>query len=151
MTAYREIQHLHDSLTALSETSTRLEEEKELAKSRYEEAKSRYEELDGRCQKIQQAIDELQKERDLTTAAVDMSGCKSIEERLVRIAITHGGELNIPAARDIILAAGASRSQSHDLGSNILKLVKRNVQDWEWVKDRTFRYKPVADHGDEDP
>ena len=136
MTANRESEHLHESITALSETLPRLEEEKNLAKSQYEEAKSRYEELDGRCQIVHQAIDVLQKELGLsdhastefdTPAAIDLSGCKTIEERLVRIAIAKGGELNIPDARDIILAAGASRATRNDLRSSILKTVKRNA------------------------
>ena len=161
MTANRESEHLHESITALSETATRLEEEKKLAKFQYEEAKSRYEELDGTCQTVYQAIEALQKKRDLsdhasggfdTPIAVDLSGCKKLEERLVRIAIAYGGELNIPAARDILLAAGASRATRNDLRSSILKTVKRNAQDWEWVEDRTYRYKqPFADQGDVAP
>lgn len=161
MTANRESEHLYETITALSETLLRLEEEKNLAKSQYEEAKSRYEELDGTCQIVHQAIEALRKKRDLsdhaatefdTLAAVDLSGCKNIEERLIRIAIAYGGELNVPDARDIILAAGASRATRNDLRSNILKTVKRNAQDWEWVEGRTYRYKqPFADQGDVAP
>ena len=161
MTANRESEHLHETITALSETLPRLEEERNLAKSQYEEAKSRYEELDGTCQIVHQAIKALRKKRDLsdhaatefeTPAAVDLSGCKTIEERLVRIAIANGGELNVPDARDIILAAGASRATRNNLRSSILKTVKRNAQDWEWVEGRTYRYKqPFADQGDAAP
>ena len=150
MSAHREIKHLQTSITALSKTATRLEEEKNLAKSRYEQ-------LHVRCQDVRQTLDTLQKELELcahgstnftTPAAVDLSGCNLLIERLERIAIANGGELNIPAAREIIFAAGASNAKGHHLGSNILKALKRNPQDWEWIEDRTYRYKPFADKGD---
>lgn len=160
MSAYQEIKHLHTTIAALSKTATHLEEEKNLAKSRYEEAKSRYEQLHVRCQDVRQTLDTLQKELELcahgstnctTPAAIDLSGCNLLIERLERIAIANGGELNIPAAREIIFAAGASNAKGHHLGSNILKVLKRNAQDWEWIEDRTYRYKPFADKGDAGP
>ena len=144
---------LHLLIDGMTETTTRLEEERDLVKSRYEQ-------LDGTCQTLHQALDALQKELDRsapgstrfdTPAAVDLSDCKSHMERLVRIAIANGGLLNIPAARDIILRAGASRADPHHLGSNILRLVKRNAQDWECVGPRAYRYKPFKDTDDEAP
>ena len=86
-----------------------------------------------------------------TPNAVDLSDCTSHTERLVRIAVANGGLLNIPAARDIILSAGASKADPHHLGSNILKLVKRHAQDWEDVGNRIYRYRRFANKDDEDP
>ena len=153
MTANLEIMHLHNLIDGMIETTTHLEEKRDLVKSRYEQ-------LDGTCQALHQALDALQKELDRSApgstgfdipAAVDLSDCKSHRERLVRIAIANGGQLNIPAARDIILSAGASKADPHHLGSNILRLVKRNAQDWECVGPRIYRYKPFEDKGNEEP
>lgn len=150
MSAYLEIEHLRTSITALSKTKTRLEEERDSVKKRYEQ-------LDGRLQDIHRTIDALQQELELcahgsndftTPAAVDLSGCETLIERLERIAVANGGALYIPAAREIIFAAGASSATPNHLRSSILKTLKRNPEEWELVGDRTFRYKPLAEQGD---
>ena len=150
MSAYQEIEHLRTSITALSKTKTRLEEE-------LDSVKKRYDQLQARCQDINQALDALQKElelcahgsTDLTTpAAVDLTGCETMAERLERIAVANGGELHIPAAREILYAAGASTADPNNLRSSILKTLKRNPEKWEWVRERTYRYKALADQGD---
>ena len=122
--------------------------------------KKRYQQLDARIQDIEQALDALQQElnlcvygsTDLTTPnGIDLSGCETLIERLERIAVTKGGELYIPAAREILYAEGASSADPNNLRSSILKKLKKNDQDWEFVEDRTYRYKRSAEKGDEGP
>ena len=122
--------------------------------------KKRYEQLDARIQIIEQVLDALQQElklcvygsTDLTTPnAIDLSGCETLIERLERIAITKGGELYIPAARDILFAEGASSADPNNLRSSILKTLKNHEQDWEFVGNRTYRYRHCDEKGDEGP
>lgn len=150
MSAHQEIAHLRASITSLSKTKNSLEEERDLVKQRYDQ-------LVVRCLAVEQAMDALQQELALcahgsdnftTPAAVDLSGCKTLIERLERIAVAQGGALNIPAAREILYAAGASKAQSHPLGSAILKALNQHAQDWEYIEDRTYRYKPFHKNDD---
>lgn len=153
MSAYQEIKHLRNSISELSKSKRNLEEELDLVEKRYKQ-------LQARCQAVDQALEALQQELELcvhgstdliTPATVDLSGCETLAERLERIAVANGGELYIPAAREIIYAAGASSADPNHLRSSILKTLKRNPGEWEWVQDRTYRYKRLANRGDEGP
>ena len=153
MSAYQEIEDLRASITTLSETATRQKEE--LAS-----LKARYEQLDARHQLTLQTVDALKQELELrvygstnltTPNVIDLSGCPTLIERLERIAVAKGGELYIPIAREILYAADASKAKGHHLGSNILKALKRNDRDWEFVGNRTYRYRPYAEKDDEGP
>ena len=139
--------------TLIERLKAKREEERDLFKKRYEQ-------LDAECRAIDQVLDALQQElklcvygsTDLTTPnAIDLSGCETLIERLKRIAVAKGGELYIPAARDILLAEGASSADPNNLRSSILKTLKRNPEDWEFVGNRTYRYRPCDEKGDEGP
>ena len=153
MSAYQEIEDLRATIDNLSKRLTNMKEQRDLHKKRYEQ-------LDARSRRAEQTIDDLLQElelrvygsTDLTTPnVIDLSGCQTLIERLERIAVANRGELNIPAAREIIYAAGASKAKGHHLGSDILKALKRNAQDWEQVEERTYRYRPCDEKGDEGP
>ncbi len=86
-----------------------------------------------------------------TPAAVDLSRCMNMKERLERIAIANGGQLNLTHALDVIVAAGVSRAKESSLRTEIRKCVKGNPQDWEYVGDSAYRYRRFADQDDEEP
>ena len=106
------------------------------------------------------AIGALQQELDLlndgsrgfdTSPAIDLSRCKSMKERLERIAVANGGNLNLAHALEAIMAAGVSRAKASSLRREIRKAITRNPQDWECVGPRIYRYKPFEDKGNEEP
>ena len=151
MTVYHDIEDLHTAIVAMQRSLATLEGKRDLARSRYEE-------LDVKCRDMGQAITGLQGEMSLlrrgapdvdSLPAVDLTGCTNMGQRLHRIAMSMGGEVDISNVLDIIVGAGATNAKRGNIRSVVQRWIRAHAGDWEHVAPGTYRYLRLGE-GDEE-
>ena len=142
MTVHQDIESFHDTITSMSKSLATLEQTRDLARARYEE-------IDARYQAVSQAIKVLEDEMALlghrslaadSSPKVDLRGCANLGQRLHKIALVSGGQIDISNALDIIVGAGVTNAKKQNVRSDIQKWIKRHAEDWECVTPGTYRY-----------
>lgn len=142
MTVHQDVESLHDAIEAMSKSLTTLEQNRDLARARYEE-------IDAGYQSVSQAIKVLQDEMALLghgslaadgSPKIDLRDCANVGERLHKIAMATGGQIDIRSALDIIVGAGVTNAKRQNVRTDIQKWIKKHSEDWECVTPGTYRY-----------
>lgn len=142
MTIHQTIESYHDAITSMSKSLTTLEQTRDLARARYEE-------VDARHQALSQAIKVLEDEMALLghrslaadgSPTIDLRGCANVGQRLHKIALASGGQIDISNALDIIVGAGVTNAKKQNVRTDIQKWIRRHANDWECITPGTYRY-----------
>lgn len=142
MTIHQKVESFHDAIMSMSKSLAVLEQDRDLARARYEA-------LEAKCQGASQIIESFQEEMALlgqgsvaadASSTIDLRGCANVGQRLHKIALASGGQIDIPTALDIIVGAGVTNAKKQNVRTDIQKWIKRHAQDWECVTPGTYRY-----------
>ena len=103
------------------------------------------------CAAIERAIEAMQRlpsaaaTAPLTAASFD--GCRTMHEKLVRMAESWGGTVSAHDAADLLIGLGLSGSARDNLVPALQKHMADREDLWEYTGPRTYRYLPYHRNG----
>lgn len=105
-----------------------------------------YETAVGDCAAMERAIEAMQRLPSTTSpeplTAASFDGCRTIHDKLVRMAESRGGTVSARDAADLLIDLGLSESSRDNLISALQKQMADREDLWEYTAPRTYDYLP---------
>ncbi len=139
MTPHQEIQRANSAIYMMQRAQADLGQKRS-------EVWSRYQDLDDRWRAVTQAIESLRSEvseivdREDIVPPVDIRDCKNMGQRLHKIAMVMGGQIDMNKALDVMESSWPTEPRRDVLAADIRRWIRQHPDDWVKIAPLTYRY-----------